>query len=50
MDNGNFQMDWAALDEQYREYCFRCQQNGVPPKSMGEWLMTDSSEDKPTAH
>lgn len=49
MENGNFQMDWSELDEQYREYCYRCQTQGVPAKDFGDWLMTDSSEDKPTA-
>lgn len=50
MDSTNWQMDWAALDEQYQEYCVKCQEQGKVPADFGTWFMTDVTSEKPKPH
>lgn len=32
-------VDWAALDQQYQEYCKQCQAEGKVPQDFHIWLL-----------
>ena len=46
MDSTNWQMDWAALDAEYQEYCDRCRKEGKRPDDFGTWFMVDVTKEK----